>query len=570
MRLLASLIITIILSSANAFSQDAADWVKEYLSQGKLAEAEKFIPDAVKENWKDIDFILLCGDIYFELEKYDKAVELYAKADDLDGGEPEIMVKYGTGLSFAGQHNKAIKILKDVVEDEENNIEYILALARAYLKSNSTKPAQMLINRAKSIDDQNPDAFIALGDLYFAGSVFELAKSNYEEALSLDEDNNVARERLATSYYWLGARELQYDNDLANEYFSKSLNSWQVITQKDPSNARAFYNTGKIYFLSKKFKDAAMALYQYSRLRPDGILGRWYLAQSLYEVAKCDSAAPHLIYVSENLDSVKVKARLLLGRCYFENEDFDKAKEVFLDIKQDTTLDYIDMQRLGNSAWLSGDTLNAIEYNKETIRMYPDKACSLMDRFGRLMIYLKNYDDAIDAFKLKLETSACEDSTINKSYYFIGVSYFQSERADSALPFMLKSIELDSTYLTARLSLADIYASLGKLDTAIMHFEYVVNKVVHDTTQYNNELLQALNKLCGMQYEKKAYNDVIKYAKMMAEHFPDKPFGYLWSAFAYFGKGDNENACSFLRKTVKVDPQNASAKKYLKEYCSGG
>ena len=53
------------------------------------------------------------------------------------------------------------------------------------------------------------------------------------------------------------------------------------------------------------------------------------LAQSLIELNRCDSAAQHLEWVSNNIDSVKIKAQLLLARCYFSNNNPHRAVEQY-------------------------------------------------------------------------------------------------------------------------------------------------------------------------------------------------------------------------------------------------
>ncbi len=568
MRLFAIIILLAVINVSALFSHNAADSVRKLAGVNEFARAAAFIPEAIKDNKKNLDFLLLCGDIYMELEKCQQAYDVYIKADDIDGGEPYIMRRVGTSLSCLGKHHEALEILHEAVDEDKDDPQNLLTLAKAYIRADSLGKAELNITRAREMDKSNPNAYIGLGDLYFAQGVYELARQNYEEALNLEEDLLEARAKLATSYYWLGMRE--YDHDLANELFARSLKEWTTVTKKDPKNAKAFFQVGKIYFYSKKYMDAAKALTEFSRLRPDGALGRWYLAQSLYEVGMCDSAARHLNYCSEMIDSVRIKAKLLLARCYFENKNYPLAVQMFGSIKADTTLGFLDMQRFGNSAWLSGDTVNAVEINTETINMYPAKSCKLMDRFGRLLIYLKKYDESIAIFRKRIATAECNDSTNeSKNNYFIGIAFFQSERPDSALSYLAKAVELDSNDLNSRLYLGDVYAALGDKNKAISQFSIITKNGVLDTAKYSNVLLNAFNKLSQLYYEMKKYNKVIETGKLWAKATPGKYFPYLWTAYAYFGLSDTDKACANLRKVIKIDPKNANARKYLKENCGG-
>ncbi len=568
MRLLVRIILLTVVNISALYSQNAADNVRKLAGENELAKAAAFIPDAIRENKKDLDIILLCGDIYMELEQYEEAIDAFKMADDIDGGEPHIMRRLGTSLSCLGRHHAALEILHEAVDEDKDDPQNLLTLAQAFIKADSLGKAELNITRAREMDKSNPKAYIGLGDLYFAQGVYELARQNYVEALSLDEELLEAREKLATSYYWLGMREYDFNKELANELFARSLKEWTTVTEKDPKNARAFFQVGKIYFYSKKYKDAAMALHEFSMLRPNGVLGRWFLAQSLYEIGKCDSAARHLIYCSEKIDSVRIKAKLLLARCYFENKAYPKAVEIFGSIKADTALGFLDMQRYGNSAWLSGDTINAITINTETINTFPSKSCKLMDRFGRLLIYLKKYDESIAIFRKKIATAECSDSTNGaKNNYFIGLAFFQSGSPDSALAFLEKAVELDSNDLNSRLYLGDVFAALGDKDKAISEFTIVTKEGVADTAKYSNVLLNAFNKLSQLYYEMKKYNKVIETGKSWAKASPGVHFPFLWTAYAYFGLSDTEKACANLRKVIKIDPKNANARKYLNEHC---
>ncbi len=556
----------LILFTINLLSQSAKDNMIKYYEEQNYSKAAEYAAETMNKNPDDFNLALLAGDIYYSLTEFEQALKYYMMADEIDGSEPPAEWRIGVTKSQLGMHQEALNLLNELANDEKEDINVQLALGEALINADSIARAELIITRVKTMAPDNPKSYIALGDLNFARRVYELSKQNYEKALSIDEDLLLARIKLATAYYWLAVRES--DADLSNELFAKSLKEWKVVTQKDPTNSNAYFWVGKINFFARLYKDAALALYEYAKLKPDGKLGRWYLAQSLYEVGKCDSAAPHLEYVSKNIDSVKVKSKLLLARCYYDNKEYDKSQAVFAQIKADTTLDFIDMQRYGNSAWLVGDTVNAIAINKETVFSFPDQACGLMDRFGRLLIFLKKYDDAIEILKKRLETEACIDSTVPRTNYFIGVSHFQSERPDSALPYLQKSVELDSTYLSAWLNLADVHVALGGIEKGMNLFEKVIEMGAPDTASNKNDLINAFNKLCQLYYEANNDSKVVKTADLWAKTLPDLPYPYLWKAYAYFRLQDKDSACTNLRKVRGLDPDNKNAIDLIKQHCT--
>ena len=328
-----------------AFSQSNLDKMRIFIADKNYDEAVKLIDAVIKDSPKDWRNIVTCGDVYFELEKYIDAMHLYEKAYDIEYKKVEVIKKLGTTYSILGKHKEALEILNKAVKDNDNDIDLLMVLANAYTKCDSSNKAELLINRAKSMDKKNPLPLIALGDMYFAQRVYELAKNNYEDALSINKNLIDARIKLATSYYWLANRES--DTLLSNELFGRSLKEWLTVSTQDPKNSKAYFEQGKILFFSRKFDDAAKSLYRYIQLRPSGSLGRWYLAQCLNELNMCDSAAEHLDIVSREIDSVKTKAKLLLARCYYFRNNFKRSVEVFTELKSTEKLESIDMLRYG-------------------------------------------------------------------------------------------------------------------------------------------------------------------------------------------------------------------------------
>lgn len=552
-----------------ANSQSAVDKVKQFASESDYVQAAQFIPQAIKDNYKDVDFLITCGDIYFEIEKYAEALDVYKKADDRDGGNTKIMRRIGKTLSYLGKHDEAIRYLKVATKDHSKDVYLVLELAYAYIKADSLNQAELIVTRAREMNSKIPDAFIALGDLYFAQRVYALARENYEEALSLNDKLIDARTKLAISYYWLANKEI--DPDLSNELFARSLKEWNIVTQQDPKNARAWFEQGKILYFSKKFDLSAQSFYKYAQLRPEGYLGRWYLSQALYEIGKCDSAAPHLLAVSENIDSVKSKAKLMLARCYFENKDYPKAAAEFEKLKESQVLDVLDMKRLASSLLLTGDTVKFIKIYRDAIELYPNETCDDMYKLGKTLLKMKQYSTAIELFKKRLSTPNCQDKLEAEINYWLAVSIFLIEKKEEektpmlneAKAYIEKSISLDSTNYMSYIYLGDISAALGDIKNSEIQFNHVISKAVADTAANAGPLNQAFAKLCGLKLEAKKFPEIVKIAGEWAKLYGTTATPFLYLAIGYQGQSDVENACKNYRKALQIDPKNATAKKYL-------
>ncbi|MDQ1265776.1 MAG: hypothetical protein QG635_928 [Bacteroidota bacterium] len=549
------------------YAQNATQEFKKYYSENNYDKASAFIADAIMENNKDVNFILICGDVYFELEKYQQALDIYKKADDVNSNVPKIMRKIGKAYSYLGEHLKAIEVLKKAVKKDDKDIYTRLELAQAFIKADSLSQAELEITRAKEINDKVPDAYIALGDLYFAQRVYELAKNNYEEALSLNENLTDARVKLATSYYWLANRE--YDQTLADELFNRSLKEWETVTKKDPNNVRAYFEAGKIFFYGRQYEKAVNYLKHFVELRPSGSLGRWFLAQCYYALNKCDSAEQHLVIAGNEIDSVKVKTKFLLANCYIENKEWIKAVEKFEEIRKTDTLSEEDLRRYGTAALNTGDSAKAFNIYEETINRFPDKSCQLMYSLGVMYFSKNRHDDAVRLFEKRLATTDCNGDREARIYFFIGLSKLFAQRAPEAKPAaldsskaaLLKCLELDSTMLNARIYLADVYINLKDEKLGEQEYFSIMEKAKADTAAFGKDFKQAAQKICNLKLDQKKFNDVIKYATIWTDVYQDDSLAFLYLAVGYQGIVDKDNACKNYKKVLKLDPKNNVAKK---------
>lgn len=562
-------IIAIVFSfSINLNAQTKEDVEKDFRN-GDIVEASKKVEVAAQSNKDDHNFLILCGDIFEELDDLDKALVYYKMAKKANSRDMNVMLRLGKTLYKLGQKEEAMEYFEDAIDDFDDNIEPYLELAYAYMEDMNIGEARKNINKAKEIDDADVRIYLALGDMYYKNGIYELSIDNYKQALLIDDENLEVRKNLATSYYWSANRETK-NQDLANELFTQSLKEWNTLTQKDPKNADGWFGKGKILFLSKKYPNAANALYHYVKLRPNGKLGRWMYAQSLYESNACDSAAPELDWVSKNIDSVSTKASFMLARCYHKNEQYEKAINEFENIRKNKELTLRDVRILASCYLKTGDTTSWIKNYDIAIEREPEQFCKVMKLIGQIHLKNKNYLEAVKYFKNKLSYPKCVEDDEGKTNYFVGLSYLFGEELDSAKIYFNNAIKIDPNDLSSKIYIADLYAKSEEIDSSITKFKEVIQFASKDPKQFDRDLKTAFSKLCGMLLKEKKLTDLINFGKQWAEIQPKFDAGYLYTAIGYQSKAAANNdeslsaeACKWYKKTLKVNPKNNNAKKYL-------
>lgn len=560
MKKLTLLIALVVLSYGAVYAQSVSKLKTLFKSKDYL-EASSFIQDAIKESPKSADVYVISGDVYYELEKIDSARIMYEKAFDLKSSNCEIMRKYGRALSLLNRHTEAFAVLKRALKEDPKDPYNLLEMGNAYIKADSMNQAELIITRAKSLNSKLGDAYLALGNLYFAQKIWALAKDNYEEAINLDKNLTDARVKLATSYYWLANQT--DDEDIRNTYFNRSLEEWQSVTQLDPKNARAFYEAGRINFLAKYYEDAAKFLNRYVILNPQGSLGRWYLAQSLIELGMCDTAAQHVEIVSREIDSVKYKAKLLLARGYYGQQKLPEAIKLFNEVKTSPVMENDDIERLARAYIRSNDTTDALKIYRELVDKDPSR-CQIMMQLGSLCTFmLKDYDNAIYFFKKKIEK--CKDEQTGKALYYLGMTYLNMQKADTAAIYFAKTLEVEPGNLVARLYLGDAYAQQKMKDSAKVQYSAVIEAGMAKPDSSQRELSNAYSKMCSMLFEERDFKELNKLAKQWTE-FDDKSVnGFIFLAISYQGTNNLEGACKAFKKVLQIDPNNSIARKSVKD-----
>lgn len=539
----------------------------EYLGASKLIH----LANTDKDNQKDYNFQLLCGDIYLELENLDSAYYFYKAAEKLEDEKPEVLRKVGRVESMKGNYQVAVKVIEKAIEEDKKDVDSYLELADAHIRENKLSEAEIIIGRAKKLNDKEPRIYTTLGDMYFAQKVYELAKNNYEQALTLDSENMNAMLKLAESYQRLANQE-PLGSELADELFKKCLIQYNEVTKRDPKNAKALLEQGKILFWSKDYANASNRLYTYAQLRPEGSLGRWFLAQSLVEVGKCDSASTHLLYASQNIDTVKIKAQLLLGQCFYSQKEYKNASNVYDNVYKDTTLEFTDYRRYATAKLFAGDTIGSVKLYKEALNKYPTNTnvCGMCDVVGKLMLSTQKFEEAFYFFNYRLSNNDCTDSTDAKINYFAGyakINQFNfSNKSDTSLVMeAMKYFDLaiigDSSNYAAYVSLGDCYTIAKKPVEAERVYNLAIDKASANPEANKQVLTQSFGKLCGTKLEAKNYKELLKVSTKWTTVLPESEYAWLYNGIGHQGNGDTANACKSYSQVLKINPENAGAKK---------
>ncbi len=560
-RVAALLVGLVCLCAAPASAQNAHERAKAAVANGDYASAATLYDEALKASPKDQEILLEAGDVSMELERYGAARDLYRRAMDVDRNAASTR-KYASALSALNNHTEAIELLQKEVKDDAT-LENYLALGQAYLAAgrDSLSKAELTFQTASRKYPKSAEVAVALGDLYYAREVYELAVLKYEEALGIDPTLIEPRIRLGRCYREQARRE---DSDsVSNMLYNKALLEFNRVTATAPRQPRPWLEQGQIFMLAHLYEKAGRSFEEYVALRPDDARGDIMLARAAYEGNYYNQAIAPLERIVAKNDSIsaqfKDRARVMLGKSYYAIKEYVKSREAY-GAANDSVFDVDARKRYSSSLLLSnGDTLRAVDMYRKLVNDNPTD-CELSMSLGSLLYSAKRYEDVIEVFTKRI--ADCPEASKATPYLYIGLSYFTRGKLDDAAAALNNSIAADSTSAQAYYWLMNVYAKKEQYGKAAELARAMTARGMDKTNpkEVGNGFFFG-----GVErFKAKDYRGAIAEFERVLKLTPENAQAHLYMAFSYQSQNDKENACKSYRMVLKYDPKNAEALKNSK------
>ncbi len=152
------------------------------------------------------------GNVYFEQENYEKAIELYDEYLTLHPNH--VITWYNRGRCYESMENYAFAIhdYKKVLDIDPHHIEAILSLAQCYYKEEKYNVAADLCDQAVSLNKRSHLAQYYKGRANHKQGKFDDAFIGYKEAIRLKPDFGYAYFQRASLFLSFGLRRFGCDD----------------------------------------------------------------------------------------------------------------------------------------------------------------------------------------------------------------------------------------------------------------------------------------------------------------------------------------------------------------------
>ncbi|MEJ7643536.1 MAG: tetratricopeptide repeat protein [Chryseolinea sp.] len=446
------------------------------------------------------------------LQTFDKGIAADAKDALNYTGKAQLSMMENAPEKAKMDIDKALSMTKS------KNVSVLQAAARAYMVDpKKANDAVALLTKAASIDKENAETQILLGDAYLQINDGGKAVSAYERAASLDNKSALAHYKTGRVYL----RSRNYD--AAQEAFAKAI-------QIDPSYTLAYKEQGELFYQMKQAPQAVEAYKKYLSLTEKPETGQSKMA--FYHLMAKDFTSANTIFKELIAkDSLNPMIHRYYGISLYEAQDYPAAQttfEQYLAKAKPEAIEAGDYRYYGLIQMKQNlDSLATEAFDKSLAldSLQPE----LLQLSAESYYKQKKFDESIDAyqklFKAKKPASA--------DYYTLGRAYYFAEKFPQA----------DSTF--AKLSELQPNLTVGP-------FWAARSKSAQDSTSENG--------LAKPYYEKLVEKALLTPEKSKTELIES----YLYLGYYSYLKGQVNPAKDYYKKVLGLDPQNEKAQTAIK------
>ena len=378
-----------------------------------------------------------------------------------------------------------------------------LDLGAAYEFNGDTDHAIEFLRTLVASYPKSADVHFALATVYAKHVRFKEAKAEYEEAVRLDPEDNVARISLAKILTELG------ENAAALPHF-------QVYTRRVPADYEGHLVMGAAYRRLGDLTQAARELRRAVELKPDSYEARYNLGFVLAHSEHLEEGIEQL-EAAKKLNPHAAEAPYELSLIFKKKNDPQRAEEevhAFQEAKRwsDRESNAAILGSKANALLEKGDTEGAVAMYIEVIELEPDNP---------------------------------------KTHYNLALALEKLGKRGEESQELEKAVELDPNFAEAHNQLGILRLANGRGNDAEREFRTAL--------AINPEYAEAENGLANVYVHQGKIAEAVSLFRKATEHDPKNARAYLDWGLVLAGQGHYAGAEELFRKAIGLSPNNTDA-----------
>jgi len=476
-----------------------------------------------------------------------------------------LMAQVNEGL---GNPNAAINAYEKAIAKDKNNVEAYARLADLYAKSGQAEKANATQKKLVSLDPNNPQIHLSLGEYHLKGQKYNEALSSFQRSFTLQ----------ATSEAAVGMMKAAWNLkrfDLARDAAESALH-------RDPSLKEPQFMLAKIYMAEKNYLAARGVLLPLVKIEGND-LGLW---RDLAECSEKTGDAQVLADADKRiiaLDPKDIPSRVRVAKAAEKSGDLKTAYDTFKELANLQPKD-ADIQKslyeiaikqknnpaasnhlktllilrpndadghreLGNMQFASGDMNGALASYRSAVRANPNIK-GMYQNYATIM--MKNKMPANELMPVLI--AAVNAGEANEAILSAaGSEYQKQDNYTKAAEMYQKALLINPRNMALLSSLASCQEKSGRIAEAILTYEQVTLSNPNSTNEYKalGDLYVQQKKMPQAVAAYKKYLEKVPTAVKIARLVGDNEYAQKnWTeAIKYYGmvSGTDANSMEYLK-----------------------
>lgn len=511
-------------------------------AQGEVDKASKMLPHTEPAEDDRLYDLLAKSAIAKASDNFSEGIEAAEQAIRLDPAHPYAYNILGQIAVTKKKYQDAISYFSKAVEKAPQFAAALSNLGAVHLIQADTAEAWQSYTKALAVAPEFCPAL--LGRAALASQLGDMHKAivDLETCIQSEPDQLHAKQRLIAMYLQQGelekARKLIESSDDLDPDFAQMTLAEIALRNNKPAAARVKLNglhhgnAQRLYLMSlceameHKFDAALASIEQAETNQPESTTLK--LARQVYAFAAGKPVDREALMTLRSDPRIGAIAAFLLGNIAASNNDFQQAAEYWRQAR-DLLPGFI----------LSGLSTNEI---RAASSVNEQRQLSL-----GMLFYLKAYyPTALSEFEQALTINS--DSFMANFLYALTLA--QTDKSDSGVPYLLRSVKQAPGFFPANYMLAEHYLRTGDIKHAITYYRNAAN----------SEPDQGVLIKLGLLYESQEMTeDAANIYRIFIKNHAESFLGYNQLAWLFAKQGINLTEALELAHTAdRIRPENAS------------
>jgi len=475
-----------------------------YLNQKDKPNTLKTMEALLKKNPDDVEILILSARVKHIFNKSEGVEEIYEKIIRLDPQKRNIYLLLGQQYTEANDLKNALRVYRSLIKQFPQSYAGYFFIGRTLSQQGKTKAAIAAFKKTLKLEPGLEEPRWELIKLYQSKGNIKKAEKIYLEIIESDEQNIDAAMGLGYLYYKnkkikqsdrilgaLGQRSLKESaiiRKLIQNYIDKQRNTEALVIVRGmlkgaPHNSELNYIAATVYHLKKK---DSTAIRHFDEVKSDSDFYTDAVVQIafiLQNQGKIDEAIRRMETLVKTA-SDKPEMMLYLGGMYEEKEDYERAVKV---LKQGIALSPDNTKlhfRLGVVYDKQGQKQSSVDIMQHIIELDPQHYNAL-NYLGYTYTELgKNLDEAelliTRALKIKPDDGYITDS--------LGWVHYKKGNYELALQFLKKAAALVPDDPIILEHLGDAYIKMNTPDKALKYYRRSLSKRKNNKSVINDKI----------------------------------------------------------------------------------